>query len=170
MWENTTPSTELPRDLCARIGPLQLGVVLVLLCFKLPVTVFHLGLWYLGWDNLIPLEMEDFWHSLKNHCLQLNWLFFHYFFLVQYFKITYSWDIHGMRHCKLFFSSNYDWNGDISIKDPLVQGGRRFKKNLCPFLRDLWKGYNHGMCLIILLGFFQLKRWKWLKSITSISH
>ena len=30
MWENTPPSTELPRDLCAGIGPLQLGVVLVL--------------------------------------------------------------------------------------------------------------------------------------------
>ena len=30
MWENTTPITELPRDLCAGIGPLQLGVVLVL--------------------------------------------------------------------------------------------------------------------------------------------
>ena len=26
---NTTPSTELPRDFCAGIGPLQLGVVLV---------------------------------------------------------------------------------------------------------------------------------------------
>ena len=31
MWENMTPSTELPRDFCAGIGPLQLGVVLVLL-------------------------------------------------------------------------------------------------------------------------------------------
>ena len=29
MWENTTPSTELPRDFCAGIGPLHLGVVLV---------------------------------------------------------------------------------------------------------------------------------------------
>ena len=29
VWENTTPSTELPRDFCAGIGPLQLGVVLV---------------------------------------------------------------------------------------------------------------------------------------------
>ena len=29
MWENTTPSTELPRDFSAGIGPLQLGVVLV---------------------------------------------------------------------------------------------------------------------------------------------
>ena len=29
MWENTTPSTELPPDFCAGIGPLQLGVVLV---------------------------------------------------------------------------------------------------------------------------------------------
>ena len=27
---NTTPSTELPRDFCAGMGPLQLGVVLVL--------------------------------------------------------------------------------------------------------------------------------------------
>ena len=26
---NMTPSIELPRDFCARIGPLQLGVVLV---------------------------------------------------------------------------------------------------------------------------------------------
>ena len=29
VWENTTPSTELPRDFCAGTGPLQLGVVLV---------------------------------------------------------------------------------------------------------------------------------------------
>ena len=34
MWENTTPSTELLRDFCAGIGPLQLGVVLVVLGFK----------------------------------------------------------------------------------------------------------------------------------------
>ena len=31
--ENMTPSTELPRDFCAGIGPLQLGVVLVFLSF-----------------------------------------------------------------------------------------------------------------------------------------
>ena len=29
------PSTELPRDFCAGIGPLQLGVVLVLTIFSL---------------------------------------------------------------------------------------------------------------------------------------
>ena len=28
--EDTTPSTELPHDFCAGIGPLQLGVVLVM--------------------------------------------------------------------------------------------------------------------------------------------
>ena len=33
VWENMTPSTELPRDFCAGIGPLQLGVVLVCLLF-----------------------------------------------------------------------------------------------------------------------------------------
>ena len=32
-WANTTPSNELPRDFCAGIGPLQLGVVLVY-CFN----------------------------------------------------------------------------------------------------------------------------------------
>ena len=34
VWENTTPSTELSRDFSARIGPLQLGVVLVLNWFN----------------------------------------------------------------------------------------------------------------------------------------
>ena len=29
VWENMTHSTELPRDFCAGISPLQLGVVLV---------------------------------------------------------------------------------------------------------------------------------------------
>ena len=29
MWENMSPGTELARDFCAGIGPLQLGVVLV---------------------------------------------------------------------------------------------------------------------------------------------
>ena len=29
MWEDTAPSTKLPHDFCAGIGPLQLGVVLV---------------------------------------------------------------------------------------------------------------------------------------------
>ena len=35
VWENTIPSTELLRDFCAGIGPLQLGVVLVFLSFSL---------------------------------------------------------------------------------------------------------------------------------------
>ena len=35
VWENMVPSTELPLDFCVRIGPLQLGVVLVCLCFPI---------------------------------------------------------------------------------------------------------------------------------------
>ena len=35
VWENTTQSTELPREFCARIGPLQLGVVPVLILVML---------------------------------------------------------------------------------------------------------------------------------------
>ena len=34
VWENMTPSTELPRDFCAGIGPLWLGIVLVSFNFK----------------------------------------------------------------------------------------------------------------------------------------
>ena len=36
VWENTATGIELPRNFCAWIGPLQLGVVLVYLCFHLP--------------------------------------------------------------------------------------------------------------------------------------
>ena len=39
MWENTTPSTELLRDFCAGIGPLQLGIVLVYLSIYLSTHV-----------------------------------------------------------------------------------------------------------------------------------
>ena len=34
MWENTAPGTEFPRILCAGIGTLHLGVMLVLLLIK----------------------------------------------------------------------------------------------------------------------------------------
>ena len=34
-------------------------------CFKLPVTVFHLGMWYLGWESLVPYEIEKIWMFLK---------------------------------------------------------------------------------------------------------
>ena len=42
--ENMTPSTELPRDFCAGIGPLQLGVVLVQSLFSViikDIEVYH---------------------------------------------------------------------------------------------------------------------------------
>ena len=39
VWENMTPGTELPRDFCAGIGPLQLGVVLVCLCFTCALSI-----------------------------------------------------------------------------------------------------------------------------------
>ena len=44
VYENTTPSTELLRVFCAEIGPLQLGVVLVLFLFwydGVHVTLLH---------------------------------------------------------------------------------------------------------------------------------
>ena len=42
MWKNTTPCTELPRDFCAGIGPLQLGVVLVFFRINIIISrIFH---------------------------------------------------------------------------------------------------------------------------------
>ena len=38
---NTTPSTDLLRDFCAGIGPLQLGVLLVLYRFVIVNTNLH---------------------------------------------------------------------------------------------------------------------------------
>ena len=46
VWENTTPSPELPRDFRAGIGPLQLGVVLVFLFFKPHVFIFSAVDWF----------------------------------------------------------------------------------------------------------------------------
>ena len=44
VWENTTPSTELPCDFCPGIGPLQLGVVLVLKKNIYSLFIFHFRL------------------------------------------------------------------------------------------------------------------------------
>ena len=52
VWENTTPSTELPRGFCAGIGPLQLGVVLVIIYVSLNI-------------NLIKVDRKQ---TLKHEC------------------------------------------------------------------------------------------------------
>ena len=59
MWENTTPSTELPRDFCAGIGPLQLGVVLVKTFF------------YMYYAPTWPMFMNRFKGSIKIFTLKL---------------------------------------------------------------------------------------------------
>ena len=41
MWENATPGTEIPHIFCAVIGPLQLGVVLVILCLNFVTRVIQ---------------------------------------------------------------------------------------------------------------------------------
>ena len=41
MWENTTSSTKLSRDFCARIGPLQLGIVIAFYAVKIIVGVIE---------------------------------------------------------------------------------------------------------------------------------
>ena len=41
MWENMAPGTEFTRGFCAGIGPLQLGVVLVISFIKLHASHFN---------------------------------------------------------------------------------------------------------------------------------
>ena len=40
-------------------------ITLAFFVFKLPAIVFHVGIWYLCWENLVPYEIENFWHFLK---------------------------------------------------------------------------------------------------------
>ena len=63
MWENTTPSTELPRDFCAGIGPLQLGVVLVTIIFTCGNTFVLTAI-----DNP-PEEEESQFDPLEKTCI-----------------------------------------------------------------------------------------------------
>ena len=54
VWENTTPSAELPRDFCAGIGPLHLGVVLVLInveLYELPHLDISTATYFLRLSN-----------------------------------------------------------------------------------------------------------------------
>ena len=44
VWKNATSSAELPRDYCAGIGPLQLGVALVFSYFFRNADLFSLHL------------------------------------------------------------------------------------------------------------------------------
>ena len=62
VWKNATSSTELPRDFCAGIGPLQLGVVLVFFISVLSV---------LGW---IWIALSVFWRVLG--CFGRSWVVF----------------------------------------------------------------------------------------------
>ena len=68
MWENTTPSTELPRDFYAGIGPLQLGVVLVFIIIKEPMSVQIPKHKYLFSNVDMPLSLS-IKSSVSLHCM-----------------------------------------------------------------------------------------------------
>ena len=62
-----SPGTEYTRDFCAGIGPLQLGVVLVLfsfICFSyyMYITVYYFAFWHVAYNkhlNLLNLLLTD---------------------------------------------------------------------------------------------------------------
>ena len=97
MWENTTPSPELPRDFCAGIGPLQLGVVLVIiqinansnvlvlvLMLKSLKRIFKRRKTYHRWDKALLAWTHFPWHHqhIPFHicfqgCISCFWWPFH---------------------------------------------------------------------------------------------
>ena len=79
VWENTTPSTELPHDFCAEIGPLQLGVVLVLYCFVLLLWI------------IASMKMCSMNYYMKKHCDYT--LMFSYFYFIMYIY-SYNCNVH----------------------------------------------------------------------------
>ena len=84
-------------------------------------------MWYFVWENLVPLEIEDFWTFLKIH-LFTEWYFF-FDFWGEIFQYNFG-DIHGMPPIVLaYFSNNYDGNKDISIKYPPWSKGGYLKIN-----------------------------------------
>ena len=64
--------------------------------FKLTVTVFHLGMWYLGWEDLLPQENRNFWFFFKIPFFTVSGVNFRF---LKYFQYNFGnyWDIHGMR-------------------------------------------------------------------------
>ena len=63
VWENSTPSTELPLDFCAGIGPLQLGVVLVLKSFN-TCTCIHVDIFFDGWHYQFQKNRWSLLHTI----------------------------------------------------------------------------------------------------------
>ena len=61
-------------------------ITLVFFGVKLLVTDFHLGMWYLGWKILVPIEIEDFFNFLKIPFFTVKWVIFSIFW--QFFNIT----------------------------------------------------------------------------------
>ena len=84
MLENTTPSNELPRDFCAGIGPLQLGLVLVILLIILVIKqqkrslIWVSSCWLLLFRQkgesqrcfLPPIAQCSMCHHIGSHSLQ----------------------------------------------------------------------------------------------------
>ena len=97
MWENTTPSTELPRDFCAGISPLQLGVVLV---YKHFIFCMH-SLWYClaKWDHYYTCVWYAIngQHSHSCSCSIMTKASFHIKQIVEWF--TGHYETNQMENC-----------------------------------------------------------------------
>ena len=131
----------------ARIGPLQLGVVLVFLNFhfypffslcyqlkylKLPVAIFDLRMWYLDWEDFIPLE-EIF--MVKGVILIILGYFQKYDFC-NCIEISMACDV---SFYATFLFQGLWWNNFISFQDPHRWRGEFFKIYR-KYLGALWKG------------------------------
>ena len=97
--------------------------------FKLLVTVFHLGIWYLGWEKLLPLENRDrlCWTFIF---VRLKGLIFRFKYLL--YNFGNYWDMHGMQPITLdYVFQILRWKWEHFISGPFNIFYR--------FSWDLWK-------------------------------
>ena len=66
-------------------------LIITLFGFKLLVTVFHLELWYLGWENLVPFSVDHYVPRSGSRAIWLCKLIFLLFWLAYSPKYPKTW-------------------------------------------------------------------------------
>ena len=63
----------------------------IFILFQATVTVFHLWMWYLGWENLVLWKIEDFWICLKLQFFTTKWVIFPIFWAIFQYTFVTGW-------------------------------------------------------------------------------
>ena len=131
------------------------------LIFKLPATVFHIEMWYSGWENLVPLEINEFSTFFLIPFLRLKGSFFRFFgAFLQYNFFGNSWDVLGMWPIILgyIFPTIMLEISMFHFRATMVQGGL-FLTLFGKVLSDWWL-YLFFLFLVWAIICLQRLRWK----------